>query len=64
MDKINNYIPVPINIPQPVIVNRPCLTPACLEMRKKFEASMKQSQSQPILQNNSQQNSKVKKEYK
>ncbi len=55
MDKLNNYIPVPILIPQPTIIKRPCLTAACLEKNKKFELSMKQSQSQPTLQNNSQQ---------
>ena len=56
MDKLNNYIPVPIVLPQPKIVKLPCSTPACNEINKKFEASMKQSQSQPTSQNNSQQN--------
>lgn len=56
MDKLNNYIPVPLDIPIPVIVKAPCLTPACIEINKKFEASMKQLQSQPISQNKLEQN--------
>ena len=55
MDKLNTYIPVPINIPPLKIEKQPCLTPACLEINKKFEASMKQQQSQSTLHNNSQQ---------
>ena len=48
MDKINNYVPIPMVLPQPTIVKTPCLTPACMEINKKFQASMKQLQSQPI----------------
>jgi hypothetical protein len=54
MDKLNNYIPVPVILPQPKIEKQPCLTPACMEINKKFEASMKQLQSQPILHNTKQ----------
>ena len=56
MDKLNNYIPVPIITPQPTIIKTPCLTPACAEKRRVYEASMKQPQSLPTLHNNLQQN--------
>ena len=48
MDKLNNYIPVPMPIP-PLPPKQPCLNPACLEINKKFEEAIKkQSQPQPI----------------
>ena len=56
MDKLNNYIPVLRDTPIPIIVKPPCLTPACIEINKKFEESMKQLQSQPISQNKQEQN--------
>jgi hypothetical protein len=53
MDKINSYIPKPI--PLPVIEKPPC-NPACEEANRRFnESIMKQQQSPPILDSNSQQ---------
>jgi hypothetical protein len=55
MDKLNNYIPVPMPIPQ--IPKQPCLTPACLEQNKRYEEAIKkQLQSPPISNSTKQQN--------
>jgi hypothetical protein len=55
MDKLNNYIPVPL--PQPLIVKLPCSTPACAEVNRKYEEAIKkQPQSQPTSHSNFQQN--------
>lgn len=45
MDKINNYVPVPM--PIPTFPKPPCLTPACLELNKKYEEAIKK-QLQPL----------------
>lgn len=52
MDKLNNYIPVPIKIPEPV--KAPCLTPACKEINRLYEEGIRKRQLDlQVLGNNS-----------